>query len=144
MKTWMRLMVGCFCLWAAMLVASSPSATLQEYFRQNGFEESGIEEWAKRAAPFEEREEACSLIYDFLQDPGDHSLNFSRLGLNELPDIWAFPLLRSKLVSFDCSNNNLRALPQSLGNLSHLECLNLSDNLLADFPYGPKAFPKLM
>jgi internalin A len=62
---------------------------------------------------------------------GAETLNFAMLGLTELPESIG---ILSRLRKLYLSNNNLSMLPRSLGNLVKLESLDLSKNQLTMLP----------
>ena len=76
------------------------------------------------------------LIEKFLMNiPGfGDNLNFERLGLTSLPNIFMYEPIVSRLKILDLSDNQLDSLPESIGCLTNVNFIELSYNAFTHIP----------
>jgi hypothetical protein len=91
--------------------------------------------WIINGPKGELRLEAVKRIRNFLNNPGQSTLNLCGLKLTELPpELFKIPDLVNRLKDLDLSYNQLTQLPDTFGNLSQLTTLNLVRNELTQLP----------
>jgi hypothetical protein len=91
-------------------------------------------EWEEKAVKGENREGAKDAIMNFLWDSSLKNLQLVSYKLKTLPNIWNVRMIAERLTLLNLSDNQLKYLPSTFGDLESLEYLSLQNNCLVDPP----------